>query len=288
MLSLSGSIEILGPAGEQLPLDLRHVPNVDLVFSIIFFASGSLFMFVAGTASHRPSKPVHMIIALTTLLQGVTLLLEWNTLFHVKTHGKESLLGSVVTQCVGLIHGISELMMLILIAFGWRLLRQHLNPTEVRFVIGTFAFSLYLGVFEVAGTSAAACNNYKLSRYILQVLCYIMVIIAMNVNLHMMRQQLEASPASIETGNIYIKFRAYSAFRWVVLAFVLVPTFKIAIISCVSPWDAMWAYVWLRNLSTLILYWVIALYFRPRPKPLRIFELARDAWSEDGEVEGTE
>eukprot|EP00927_Polykrikos_kofoidii_P067163 TRINITY_DN62680_c0_g1_i1.p1 TRINITY_DN62680_c0_g1~~TRINITY_DN62680_c0_g1_i1.p1 ORF type:complete len:471 (+),score=54.08 TRINITY_DN62680_c0_g1_i1:217-1629(+) len=287
-MSLEGSVKLLGPGGEQLTVDYRHKDTVALASFFIFVSSSVLFLIVVGRTPRRASTPIHVLIALVIFLLGLTALLEWHNLVEVSTYGTKTLLGSAITQFVALIQNISELMMLLMIAFGWRILRQQLNPAEVRFAVGICGFTLYLGTFELACSSEATCNNYHLSRDILQSICYLVVIVAMNLNLQMMTQHLQASPASIETGNVYIKFRAYRTFRWIVLAFVLIPTFEITVQTSVLPRDAPWMQVALHYLTRWILYGVIACYFRPHPKPLGVFELTRGVLSDDGETMGDE
>merc|ERR1712100_805779 len=117
--------------------------------------------------------------------------------------------------------------MFLLISLGWKFLRSSLNVTEVRFAVGISVISFYLGVFEVTCTTSSAWRGYHLSRYILHSLCCLVVIVAMNFNLQMIHSQLLDAPASMDAGKTYTKLRAYRAFRWVFLAFIVAPTIEL-------------------------------------------------------------
>merc|ERR1740138_396356 len=134
---------------------------------------------------------------------------------------KNSVISTISWQLLDKVQTILELMMFLLISLGWKFLRPSLNVTEVRFAVGISVISFYLGVFEVACKTNQTCSGYKLSRYILHSLCYLVVIVAMNFNLQMVLHQISDAPANLEAGKLYQKRLAYLVFRWIFLIFIL-------------------------------------------------------------------
>lgn len=280
-LKITGKIGLVNPGGRELPLQDRGLPAVLLASSFVFTSSCLLLLAVLKMAPRRGRTAIHGVIGSVFLLKGLSSFLQWNDRMQVELHGTTNVFAQVGWQLIDKVQTIAELMMFLLIALGWKLLRSTLPITEVRLVVGISVISFFLGVFEVACTSESACNGYQLSRYILHSLCYLAVIIAMNLNLQMIHQQLLDAPASLETGKTYGKLRAYKAFRWVFLAFVVAPTAELFLKVSIMPWDIWWIFVLVQHSRTWVIYAVIASYFRPDPMPLRVFELTRDAISDD-------
>lgn len=90
-----------------------------------------------------------------------------------------------------------ELILLMLLAIGFKVLRPHLNSTELRFFVGVGGIGLYLGVFECTCTTPGSCSGYKLVRDVLQAVSFLVVIIAMNFNLQGIAQQITETTASV-------------------------------------------------------------------------------------------
>ncbi|CAD7953956.1 unnamed protein product [Amoebophrya sp. A120] len=82
------------------------------------------------------------------------------------------------------IETIVELEILLLFALGWKILRRRLNMTEIRFLLGIGVISFYLAIFELTCQTTSTCSGYKLSRDILHSLAFLVIIVAVNFNLH--------------------------------------------------------------------------------------------------------
>merc|ERR1719387_2473037 len=155
---------------------------------------------------------MHLLMALVLFFKSAVLFFQWCDRMIVVHSGKETMVSSIGYQLLDKVQTILELMMFLLISLGWKFLRNSLNITEVRFALGISVISFYLGVFEVACTTLSTCSGYKLSRYILHSLCYLVVIVAMNYNLQMVQAQIADAPVSMEAGKLYWKHRAYRIF----------------------------------------------------------------------------
>lgn len=288
-IELSGSVSIVNPGGEQLALEEVQVPKVLIWMAGLFTASSVLFILLLTTVWRQGRTKIHLLIGLVLLFKSVVLFLHWCDVMLMSHSGQDSLVGRVGWQLLDKVQTILELMMFLLISLGWKYLRASLNATEVRFAIGISIISFYLGVFEVACKTNSTCSGYKLSRYILHSLCYLVVIVAMNFNLQMVQAQIAEAPASQEAGKLYQKHRAYRHFRWIFLAFIIAPTVELFVKVSMMPWDALWAFYLVQCLRTWTIYALMIAAFRPDPPPLRVFELTvRGGSDEDSEVEAGE
>lgn len=286
---LTGTLTMVNPGGRQLPLQDEDVPPILLWTSGLFFVSCLVFALVLAVASTRRSRTtMHLVMGATLFLKGCVLFLWWFDYLQVAKMGYSSGGAQVTWQLLEKVQSILELMMFLLIALGWKFIRPSLNQTEVRFAVGISVISFYLGVFEVACTTASTCSGYQLSRYILHSLCYLVVIVAMNFNLQMVYASIAEAPASLDSGKFYKKHQAYKVFRWIFLAFIIAPTVELFLKVTVMPWDAVWLFVLLQQLRTWAIYVSIAAAFAflPHPPPLRVFELTRDAGVSDDEAGG--
>jgi len=273
-MKLHGQLGLVNPGGEQLLLEQQHVPRALLCMTALFSGTFAVFALLLTTSWRRGRTPIHLLMAAALLVKSGVLLLRWLGRLKVSRTGTRSVILEVSSHLLDKVQTIIELMMFLLIALGWKFLRERLNVAEVRFAVGIAVISFYLGVFEVACSTAAACSGYRLSRYILHSLCYLVVIVAMNFNLHSVHAQMVDAPASLEAGRLYQKHRAYTVFRWIFLTFIITPTVELFLKVSTMPWDAMWLYVVLQQLSTWAIYMCVVAVFRPEPAPLRVFELA--------------
>jgi len=284
-VELAGTVTLVNPGGEQLRLEDKEVPKVLIWTSALFAISCALFGLLLISLWREGRSAMHVLMISVLFFKSVVLFLHWCDLMLVSRTGKDSVLNSISWQLLDKVQTILELMMFLLISLGWKFLRPSLNVTEVRFAVGISVISFYLGIFEVACKTNATCSGYKLSRYILHSLCYLVVIVAMNFNLQMVQAQISDAPATQEAGKLYQKHRAYRHFRWIFLVFIIAPTVELFVKVSMMPWYALWAYFLLQHLRTWMIYVFMIAAFRPEPDPLRVFELTIRNGSDDGDSE---
>lgn len=283
-IKIGGEISLVNPDGDQLRVQDQGVPAVLLWMSALFICTSVSFFAALLTVLRAGRSGIHFLIAAVVLLKGVGLLLQYRDQMQVSRTGTDSVLGLVGWQLVDKMQSIAELMMFLLISLGWKFLRQNLNVTEVRFVVGISVLSFYLGVVEITCTTATTCNGCELSRRILHSLCCLVVIVAMNFNLQVISSQISESLASMEAGRLYVKLRAYQAFRWVFIAFIIAPTVELLIKVSLMPWDSLWICVLLQELRCWVIYACVVVCFRPATPP-RLFELTREEECSDEAAE---
>lgn len=287
-MSLTGQLSLVNPGGEQLRLQDLGMPHLLLWAGFGFLASAAVFGLMIGLASRRGRTWLHLIMGSVLAVKGIVLLLHWWDLLQISASGTDSPVLRVVWQLMDKVQTIMELMMFLLVALGWKVLRAVLDVTEIRFAVGISVISFYLGVFEVACTTRATCSGYQLSRYILHSLCSLVIIVAMNFNLQKIYMMIADAPANMESGKLYRKLHAYQTFRWVFLGFIIAPTAESFLQVSVMPWYALWLPNLVTLLRTLTIYALILIAFRPELPPLRVFELTRDQGSDDEAGEAPE
>jgi hypothetical protein len=281
-IELVGNWSMVNPGGQELPLQKWHVPTVLMTMSGVFGASCILLLVLLASYWRRGRSSIHFLMTLVLFFKSVVLFLEWCDRMLIVHTGRQAMISSVGYKILDKVQTILELMMFLLISLGWKFLRNSLNITEVRFALGISVVSFYLGVCEVACNTFSTCSGYRLSRYILHSLCYLVVIVAMNYNLQMVGAQIADAPVSFEVGKLYWKHRSYRIFRWIFLIFIIAPTAELFLKVSMVPWDAIWLYSLLQHLRTWVIYLLVIAAFRPVPAPLKVFELSvRDDEDED-------
>ena len=271
-VDVHGQIKFENPGDAQLPVQDLDVPWALGIAGGVYLVTALLVSWCL-----LRSNGLHTLLFMVLSLRGVVLMLRWIKFLLVNLNGKESSFAEIVWELVGKVQNISELMMFLLISLGWKVLRPHLDISEIRFAVAMSIISFYLGVFQVACTTPSTCSGYQLSRYILHALCYLVVIVAMNFNLQKLVSAIADAPATVDSGKLYRKLQAYHIFRWVFLLFIIAPTFELFLKVTVIPWDQNWLFVLLQELRTWVIYVVLIYAYRPDPAPLRVFELTERA-----------
>lgn len=290
-IRLRGTVRLVNPGGQELPIEFVFLPAALIAAAMLFLVSGAVLLAALLVGPWRRGRTaVHFVICAVVLMKSIKLFLEWRNRCRVSQEGEDTTFGELSWQLLDKAQDTLELIMFLLVALGWKVIRQHLNVSEVRFAIAASVLSLYLGVCEVACTTDTACSGYKLGRYTLHTICFLVVIVGMNFNMQILHAQLSDGPATLEVGSMYKRFQAYSNFRWAFLAFIGAPTVELFLRVSAMPWDAFWVYDLMKNVRTWAIYLAVVLMFRPG-RPLRVIELVsgadRDDSSESEEDVGT-
>lgn len=281
VIQLQGAINLVQADGNELPVEQQGLVPVLMFTSALYASLAWIMCSVLVTSWRRTRTRIHTIIVLVVLLKGLATLLHWCDLLFVSGTGKTRKCFSLGWLLVDKVQTMAELMMFLMISLGWKVMRPSLSVTEVRATISVALFSLHLGVAELACSTAATCAGYQLGRYILHAICTLVIMVAVNFNLHLIQSQISEAPATVEVGDKYTKRGAYRAFRLVVLSFIMAPTVEVCIkVTCV-PWDAIWVFALVQHLRCLVLYAVVAYFFRPSSPPLRVLELTCAINSDD-------
>lgn len=286
-LRLVGSVGYRNPGGSGLKLQSAHYPTVLSWAAALFGTSTAALIASLLTVWRQRCTALHAVMAVTWALKALLLLLQYVDFEHQHRTGGVVTLQQTAWQFVEVLQTVAELLMFLLVAFGWRIVMPTLTSMERRFAMGVAFLSIMLGVFGLgeepddASVAAQEGHGFGLARYIVHSLCDLVIIVTLNYNLQVAYAQILNAPASPEVAPIYTKHRAYCSFRWIFLAAIVAPTFELFVRVSVMPWDGVWACVLVENLRVWLLYAWLFSVFRPHPKAFRVFELAvrgNDEW----------
>jgi len=272
---LGGEVGFVNPGGSQLPVQQRSTPRVVNTMAWAFLGS-ALALLVLLAVRRRGRSRLHGLLLLALMTKCLVLVLIQNDIKALARAGRQSLDRQVLWQLLRQIQLILEVLVFYVIGLGWKVMRSHLRPSEWAFagVVGSISF--FLGTFEVACNTFAACGSqsYLLTQFTLHSLCFLVVIIATNFNIFTLQRQIAEALAAPETSTLYAKQRAYCWFRGFFLYFVIVPTVTNFLALHVVRWDELWVIVLVREGSLWAIYTAVLWLFRPGLSHLRVFELA--------------
>jgi len=225
VMLIGGTISYENPGGQQLPLQLAHLPDLMWVFSIAF---GALMMAAAMMLSmRRDATLLHLFLCGCVWLKSVELALKWKYLFVLSHEGVAPLWRRQIWQLVSKLHEVLQMGLLLVTALGWRMLRPRLTSIEIKFTTLAVSLALVLVALQVGSESAASDVvpvSFQLLFYIVKVMCYLVIIFAMNFNLQVINVHLAESPVTTAIAAFYRKQEAFMTLRRVFLALVFKPS----------------------------------------------------------------
>lgn len=163
------------------------------------------------------------------------------------------------------VHFTMELMLLLLASLGWKVHRPRLSAVEVRFLAGLSTVLMYLGTLEVLCGEEPVCANYKLGRYVLQALCYLVIVFALHFNCQVVHMRLTDAFVSPTAADLYEKQKTYRVLTRAFFVVVMQPSVLLLIQVYILGWRQTWVYMLLRGLSGWLICMVVAFALCPRP-----------------------
>mmetsp|Transcript_40530 Transcript_40530/g.71268 ORF Transcript_40530/g.71268 Transcript_40530/m.71268 type:complete len:533 (-) Transcript_40530:110-1708(-) len=272
---LSGEVSFVNPGGEELYVQQHAVPTVILVVAWLFFMSATA-LFALTALRRRGRSRLHVLMLFTLLAKCFVLLLVRQDFKQVSKTGVQSVPREVVWQLLRQVQSIMEVVVFYVIGLGWKVTRPQLRASEWAFAATISILSFFLGSFEVACSTFAACagTNYVLTQFTLHSLCYLVVIVATNFNIFTLQRQISEALATPVTGTLYTKYRAYCWFRGFFLFFVVIPSVTNFLALHVLSWHEFWVVVLVREASLWLVHTSVLVLFRPGKQQFKVFELA--------------
>jgi len=263
---------------DQLPIQQKHsatayrfVTIVNLFcFTLIFSCFFTIWRRLRGGF-----RVLHGMFCFIFFFRGLVACIKIYHLHTIQKYGKASAIGEFIPLFLEKITSTLELLLFLLLAVGYKVVRANLNLTEIRFLLGLTGISLYLGVVECTCTTPGSCSGYKLCRDLLQALAFLVIIVAMNFNLQSLAHQIVDTSASVESARLYSKLKTYQTFRWIFLVFIGLPSFLVFMRLSLIDWRSFWLDILLKEViggTGVVL--ALAYAFQPRYGLLRIFELS--------------
>lgn len=272
---LSGEVSFVNPGGEELFVQQHQVPTVILIVAWLFFMSATA-LFALTALRRRGRSRLHALILCTLLAKCFVLLLVRQDFEEVSKTGVQSVVREIIWQLLRQVHSIMEVVVFYVIGLGWKVTRPQLRASEWAFAATISILSFFLGSFEVACSTFAACTgqSYVLTQFTLHSLCYLVVIVATNFNIFTLQRQISEALATPGTGTLYTKYRAYCWFRGFFLFFVVIPSVSNFLALHVLSWDDLWVVVLVRETSFWLVHTAVLVLFRPGMQSFKVFELA--------------
>jgi len=225
VMLIGGTISYVNPGGQQLPLQLAHFPDILWVSSIAF---GALMMAAALLLSlRRDATMPHAFLCGCVWLKSVELALKWKFYFILSHEGVAPLWRRQLWEFVSKLHEVFQIGLLLVTALGWRMLRPRLTSVEIRFATLAVGLALLLAALQVGSEqtgSDVGPVSFRLLFYIVKVMCYLVIIFAMNFNLQVINVHLAESPVTAAVAVFYRKQEAFMILRRVFLAIVFRPS----------------------------------------------------------------
>lgn len=286
-LMLEGEVGFENPCGEQLPMQLVHLPEAMLLASMgsAFLALVVGLVILSALRGPVPRSPSLLcLLALCLCLKSLALGLRWRFLRENSIHGEAP---AWILQCFRLtakLESTASVLFLLLTALGWRVLRPRLSAMERRGVALVTGFGLSLAFLEASqavGDNMLAHSIIALLFYVFKVLCYLAVIVATNFNLKLIEMHIDDSPFNPQAAFLYTKQQTYIAFRRIFVAVVFQPSALLWVQLSILGTDSSeaWAGEALEELTSLLVNVAFFVILRPGPSKRGINELLRELGS---------
>jgi len=225
VLLIAGTISYENPGGQQLPLQLVHLPDLLWVSSLAFAAL--MLAAILLLSLRRDASLLHALLCGCVGLKSIDLLLHWKYFYVLSRDGISPLWRKQTWQFVSKLHEVFQIGLLLVTALGWRMLRPRLTSIEIRFAMLAISLALLLAALQVGSESAESDVNpvsFRLLFYIVKVMCYLVIIFAMNFNLQVINVHLAESPVTAAVAVFYRKQEAFMSLRRIFLALVFRPS----------------------------------------------------------------
>lgn len=275
---LGGSITYVNPGGQHLPLQLIHLPET-LWASCIAFVLLMLFaVLILSSVWHKEATLLHALLVACLWLKSAELALKWKYFSVLEDEGQAPLWLLQAWQLTTKLQEICEILLLLITALGWRVLRPRLTATEIRFASLAMVLAATLAALQVCSDTGSADPpvSFRLLFYIVRVMCYLVIIFAMNFNLQLIAVHLAESPVTTSIAVLYRKQQAYVGFRRIFLAIVCRPSALLWLqLSVLDELGTQWAVDAFDEASAWLIYAALLVTLRPGVAQSRFLRLVR-------------
>lgn len=181
---------------------------------------------------------------------------------------------------------LTQLLLLLLIALGWKTNREQLTSKETRMVLMVFVIYAVVCIGQSSceaspggnGLLGRLCQSFNLTEYVLQSLILLAIIVAINMNITASRAMLNAYPWSSLVPLQMKGLASFNFFRLAFLIYLLFPTLLVVIRVMLVSWPYSWIDPLLRHALLIALYVAIALAFAPTDKELWRRPFSLEPW----------
>lgn len=268
-MSLEGSMEFVNPFGQHLPYQMVHMPDMLFCMTVFFSILLAIMALILFTVWVRGATLLHSLLLVCLVLKVTNLALHWRYYEIMSRFGESAPWRYEVWQLCKRLYDISEVFLLLLTALGWKLLRARLSTTELKFMVLAFCSSILLAMLQAWSRLRLKGGSYvdepgmsfELIFYIIRVVCYLVIIFAMNLNLQLIEMHLRESPFTRTSAILYHKKQTYISFRRLFIVLVFRPSVEMLLQLLVVPRN--WACEGLGEVCMLFVYAILFFIVRP-------------------------
>eukprot|EP00927_Polykrikos_kofoidii_P035982 TRINITY_DN30446_c0_g1_i2.p1 TRINITY_DN30446_c0_g1~~TRINITY_DN30446_c0_g1_i2.p1 ORF type:complete len:384 (-),score=56.53 TRINITY_DN30446_c0_g1_i2:482-1633(-) len=220
-LTLEGWIDYVNPGGQHLPLELVGCTTVLWVSTMAFAGLMFVVAVMLLMLRRRQESRLHAILLACLWFKSLELALQWRYIHDLERFGDVPLWRLQASQLCSKMHRVFEILLLLLAALGWRVLRP-LPWWELTVTFSAVGVVMVLGLLEVVAETGqdSALLSFKLVAYLVTVMCYLSIVFAININLQLIATHLADSPMSPAIALLYHKQTVYLGIRRAFLATV--------------------------------------------------------------------
>jgi len=291
---LGGTITYVNPSGQHLPLQLAHVPEALWASSAAFVLLLLVAVLLLSSIWQKEATLLHMLLVACLWLKSAALLMKWKYFSVMERQGQAPTWLLQAWKLASKLHEICEIFLLLITALGWRVLRPRLTSTEIRFAALAMVLATTLATLQVCSETGTdepfvSFGLLGLLFYVVRVMCYLVIIFAMNFNLQLIAVHLAESPVTTSIAVLYRKQQAYVGFRRIFLAIVFRPSALLWLqLSVLDEEGTQWAVDAVREASVWFIYAGLFITLRPGMAQSRLLKLVRAVIASDVSLQSSE
>lgn len=218
-ISIKGMVSFVNPGNDHLPVEMKYYYEVLTFWEVVFILTGILTFNYLTFCCHTTAKMVNYLLAFNFVLVAFYLQLDRYVLLSIKKSGTYSNILWTSVHLLRRLHEIYLRTILILLALGWKVIRDRISEMENRMLITFGVFSCIIGFIEIL------VNGIDVSRYIINTATFIAILIATNFNTLILQSRLTDEGLNQNAGVSYAIMKSYNIFRLGFFAFVFKPLF---------------------------------------------------------------
>lgn len=254
----------LGEANQHLSLEFSGVVTMYSVLTVAYAVMLCAWLWVCQRHPEQRMR-VHYAMAATGAIRVLELVMTALFYADIGKTGEVDVGLNATKQLAESLSTLAFLGVLLLLALGWNVTREHLSLKERQSIAAACVIYIFISTLKAFCTSPQLCGAYVLAEYVIRSLIMLAVIVAMNFNITALRQNIHESPWAPSLPTMYNKVDVFSRFRWAFLGYLLVPTVLLIVKITVLSWRFEWVDDALTEMLFVYVYARVGFIFRPAP-----------------------
>lgn len=252
------------PGPEYLSAGDVPLPAVYGLFFILFFASFITWCRVLCRPTHIGAvHGIHYLMAVLLFIKCVCLLVESIRLHFIAITGSDE--GwSIVYFLITTLRGIMLFTVIMLIGFGWSLMKSHLNDREKKVILVVLSMQVFVNIAVVMLEECSPGSQWWLSwrdmLHLFDIMCCCAILFPIVWSIRHLRRAADVDgKAQI---NLH-KLQLFRQFYVIVVAYIYFTRIVVLLLESTIPFYVLWIGPAFTELATLIFYVFTGYKFRP-------------------------